>query len=661
MRQFYQHQDDANRATTQLIFILAALILAVVLLSGTTVAYVFALLMVLDHIDPATHPTILWVTFGVTAAICTGIVTIGAVLKTMELADGGKVVAKDLGGVLVEDSGGDQATRRLMNVVEEMSIASGVHVPPVYILECPGINAFAAGYDINDAVLGVTRGAVDSLTREQLQGVIAHEFSHIFNGDMKLNMRMLGLMHGVLCISLLAKMIMDAGLESLGRARRGWHFALLMVVIGAALRFVGLAGSAVSLLVKAATSRQREFLADAYAVQFTRNPEGLAGAMKIIAGHQTGSHVKGPKTLEASHMFFAEGCGRLASMMASHPPITHRILRLDPTWDGVPYYVDDQKEINEYSGAFDGALGLVSGGPRRIGGTADDHAASVSDTPPADVSAAAEDAGDWQVESVAAIESEAYIQEQQLGLSDDIVEFIQVPAATPLVLSALWVTHSGKTTPESITEIWGQTDAPRVRRLVEAFDGLNDAQQMLLFDDAISRLTTLPADVRIRTKEIHQRIAPLAEEFNMFHWMWNSVLERSMPAESEESGRSRYGRLAQVAGACEFILSTVCHTGADHEGMAGFAFQRGLASLGVDNVTLLPREDCTWDNFQTAVDVVARLAASPRRDLLIACMAALTSDREITTSESQTIRGICAKWDFEVPSILPGQPIAAGV
>ena len=659
MRKFHQHQDDANRATGQLVMALLALVLAIVLLSGTVVAYVFALLITLDLVDPTTHPHILWATFGITVAVCTCIVTIGSALKTMDLAAGGKVVAKDLGGTLV-DKPEDPATVRLMNVVEEMSIASGVHVPPVYILESPGINAFAAGYELKDAVLGVTRGAVDNLTREQLQGVIAHEFSHIFNGDMKLNMRMLGLMHGVLCISILAKKTMETGFDALGRSR-AWQGAILMIAIGGALWMVGIAGTAVSLLVKAATSRQREFLADAYAVQFTRNPEGLAGAMKIIAGHQTGSRVNGPKTLEASHMFFAEGCGRLASMMASHPPISNRILRLDPTWDGVPYYVDDQREIGQYTGAFSGALGLVSGGARQISGaneiTADDSAA-VSHASAAN--GLEEYDHTWQVAEVAEVAaSEEYIVEQQSGLSDRIVEFIQLPVATPFVLSALWASHA-KTT-QSVAELWGPTDGPRVQGLVKAFGGLNEAQQMMLFDDAISRLASLPAEDLNRTREIYQRISPVAEELNVFHWMWNSVLENSLQPDSDGTRRSRYGRLDQVAGACEFVLSTVCHTGADQEMVAGFAFQRALASLGVSNVSLLPEQDCTWDNFQTAVDVIRQLSASPRRQLLVACTNALTSDREITASESQMIRGICAKWDFEVPSILPGQPLAAGV
>ena len=566
------------------------------------------------------------------------------------------MVAQDLGGVLVEDAV-DADTRVLLNVVEEMAIASGIGVPPVYVLESDGINAFAAGYDAKDAVIGITRGAIQSLNREQLQGVVAHEFSHIFNGDMRLNMRMLGLLHGVLCISLMAKLLMELGSQGLRRPR-GAHLALLLMAVGAVVWCVGIAGSAVSLLVKAATNRQREFLADAFAVQFTRNPEGLASAMKLIAGHQSGSRVRGPKALEASHMFFAEGCGKLASLLASHPPIVQRIRRLDPEWDGVPFFVDDQREMGEYQGAFRATMGLVSGG--------DPVQLDASNLPQADTTASID--GDrfdkspqWQVKDIARLESNAYVQEQQAGFPDALVDFIQCPVATPLVLATLWIAHSRRHAHEAILERFEGRDRQRLAALLPAMHHLNEAQHVMLFDDAVSRIPALPDSARQALAGTHQRLAPWTEEHNMFHWMWKVVLASILKPADDACRRSRYGQLEEVAGACEFVLSTVCHEGAEQEAMASFAFQRGLASLGISHVGLLPKENCTWENFETAMEVTRQLTASSRRQLLLACTAALTSDRVITPTESYTLRGICAELDFEVPSLLPGQPLPAGV
>ena len=233
----------------------------------------------------------------------------------------------------------DLDERKILNVVEEMAIASGTPVPPVYLMENEeGINAFAAGFTPGDAVIGVTRGCIRTLTRDELQGVIAHEFSHILNGDMRLNIRLIGVLYGILLISMTGWLIFRSTAYNTGfntrrddDDRRGGN---PWPLVGLALYILGYVGVLFGNLIKAAVSRQREFLADASAVQFTRNPDGIAGALKKIGALSEGSKIQAPEAQETSHLFFGEATGHIFGFMATHPPLAERIRRIDPSFNG---------------------------------------------------------------------------------------------------------------------------------------------------------------------------------------------------------------------------------------------------------------------------------------------------------------------------------------
>lgn len=263
-----------------------------------------------------------------------GTIMVGSWFKLSQLSAGGKVVAQSLGGRPVEPTSTDLSERCLLNVVEEMAIASGVPVPEVWLMdEEQGINAFAAGTDPSNAVIGVTRGTIERLTRSELQGVIAHEFSHILNGDMKLNMRLMGWIFGLVMLSVLGRLMLESFRFMRGsRDSKGGGVVFAIVVAGLAVWLVGSIGVLFARMLQAAISRQREYLADASAVQFTRNPEGIAGALKKIGGFSGHGKIASPKAMEARHMFFA-GSG-FSSWMATHPPLEKRILAIEPNWKG---------------------------------------------------------------------------------------------------------------------------------------------------------------------------------------------------------------------------------------------------------------------------------------------------------------------------------------
>src|SRR4051812_14934448 len=259
-----------------------------------------------------------------TAVATLGVIGTGSFFKTLSLARGGRAVAELLDGRLVNSNSTDAHERKLLNVVEEMAIASGVPVPQVYVMDGEqGINAFAAGHSASDAAISVTRGAMTMLTRDELQGVIAHEFSHLLNGDMKLNLRLMGLIFGILCLTVIGRVL----IRTSGKKNP-------LPLLGLALIIIGWVGVLFGRLIQAAVSREREFLADASAVQFTRNPSGLAEALKKIGGLAEGSQLQTNRAEEASHFFFANGLKSRFFGFATHPPLIERIKALDPSFDG---------------------------------------------------------------------------------------------------------------------------------------------------------------------------------------------------------------------------------------------------------------------------------------------------------------------------------------
>ncbi len=288
-----------------------------------------------------------------TAVIVGSVILIGSLTKLSQLSGGGNIVAKKLGGRAVEPDTTNLYERRLLNVVEEMAIASGVPIPEVWIMDGEsGINAFAAGTDPANAVIGVTRGTLERLNRAELQGVIAHEFSHILNGDMKLNIRLMGWIFGLVMISVVGRFLMESIRHFRGSrdSKNSGGLILALLVGGLIIWAVGSVGVLFARMIQAAISRQREFLADASAVQFTRLPDGIAGALKKIGGFPEHGRIMAPAAAEARHMFFAGSS--LNSVMATHPSLEQRIKAIDPSWNGTMLEANPVKSKQEFYGAM---------------------------------------------------------------------------------------------------------------------------------------------------------------------------------------------------------------------------------------------------------------------------------------------------------------------
>ena len=322
---FFEQQAQSKRKSTIMVCLFALAVVGVVL-----AVYIVAMVVVNQSVSRPEGVAFKWFDPQIFVWVSIGTLSIiigGSFYKIMALRRGGMYIAESLGGRLVNPSTSDPDEKKLINVVEEMAIASGISVPMAYILDRePGINAFAAGYTPESAVVAVTAGCVKQLSRDELQGVVAHEFSHIINGDMRLNIRLIGLLSGILAIASIGSILLRSSSRS--RSGKGGSGAL---AIGLALVVIGYIGVFFSRMIQSAVSRQREFLADASSVQFTRNPSGIANALKKIGGFAKGARIKAPLASEASHMFFGSA---IATLFATHPPLAERIRRIEPDFSG---------------------------------------------------------------------------------------------------------------------------------------------------------------------------------------------------------------------------------------------------------------------------------------------------------------------------------------
>ncbi|MGI9290540.1 MAG: M48 family metallopeptidase, partial [Gammaproteobacteria bacterium] len=329
---FFDSQDLALRKT-RFLLLLMTLAVGVIVLSVTFVIAGTIWISVRTSADYGSF--IFWALANsqlliVVALSITAFIGIASIYRVVTLSQGGGRVARDLGGTPVSIYDSDPLRSRLHNVVEEMALASGVPVPEVFVMDQEaGINAFAAGFRPEDAAVAVTRGALETLNREELQGVIAHEFSHILNGDMRLNIRLMGPLFGILAIGLLGRTLLRSSRGSSSRNKSSGA----AVMLGAGLMITGYTGLLIGRLIKAGVSRQREYLADASAVQFTRQTRGIANALKKIGGLKEGSAIEDTEAEEVSHMLFANGLASISSFsdaLATHPPLFKRIKALDP-------------------------------------------------------------------------------------------------------------------------------------------------------------------------------------------------------------------------------------------------------------------------------------------------------------------------------------------
>lgn len=630
---FFERQEKARKNTGALVIYFCLAVIALVLAVYAVVAFVFLR-------GQLWNPQVfLWVMLGTL-----GVVGIGSLSKVAELSSGGSSVANMLGGQLVNPNTLDPDERKLLNVVEEMAIASGVPVPPVYVMNHEeGINAFAAGYSPSDAVVGVTRGCIHQLNRDELQGVIAHEFSHILNGDMRLNIRLIGLIFGIMCLAVIGRILLHV--RGSGKDRNP------LPLIGLALLAIGGLGALFGRLMQSAVSRQREFLADASAVQFTRNPDGLASALKKIGALAQGSKLTNAHALEANHLFFSAGTSSLAGMFASHPPLEQRIRALDPQ--------------------FDGDFGKVTVSPRAVAGTTARPASArppVLFPAPGTSESAARVMGFAGVTAASLVNSAGNPVGEHLRyaaeLRDAIPPRLRAAAGDALGAQAMilgLVLCRDESTRAGQLRLIAQRGSAA---LADETGGLwpqiaNAAVQarLPLVDLAMPGLRLMsPAQFGV-FRQVLREVIEADRQVDLFEYVLLKIVTRHLEPHFVAVRKPvvQFYHLKPLTPDATVLLSALAYLGAENLNQAPAAFARGAAALARAagrELTLLPREASGLGAVDQALERLAASVPQIKRTVLESCGQTVAADGLIREREAELLRAIGDALDCPLPLVL---------
>ncbi len=675
---FFEHQDRARKKTGLYLFLfgIAIFLIAVV------IYFLLIWGMKMGTSDPAAAAQIAWVNPALFSGTLLGVVVIvllGSVYKIHLLSSGGgKAVAEMLGGHLIPRHSTQRDERKLLNVVEEMAIASGVPVPEVYLLEDQAINAFAAGNTTSDAVVGVTRGCMEQLSRDELQGVVAHEFSHILNGDMRLNIRLMGLLHGILVIALIGYVFFRFSgsiARSTSRSRdkgAGMGLAGAVFITGLALYVVGYIGVFFANLIKSAVSRQREFLADASAVQFTRNPEGIAGALKKI-GQSYGSKISDAHASEASHLFFASSLsGFWAGLFATHPPLPERIRAIEGLRAGMPS--EPPKKYTAASAArenqqkADAAKSkpplsplpgvVIPGMPGVIPG---DNALRDA----LGVSMLAAGAGHEQrrgaLEQIAATAPEPQNHHLQFAAAylDSLPGSIQTATTDPFAARAVILhllltgqNHSPADRDALAAQVADEPLLREFRTLAPDFESIALTSRLTLLDMCVPALKQLsPAQY----KEFRSGVLKLISIDGQVDFL-EFCLERTLVGHLDiffqltPPPRVEFYTLEAVGKDCQVLLSCLAHVGAGNVEGALAAYNDGWKALKISTGGgLLALDQCTIEALGNALDKLQRLSPPLKMQFLSSCSKVVLSNNQINDSEGELIRAYAENLGVPLP------------
>jgi Zn-dependent protease with chaperone function len=628
---FFKRQDEARRASRRLVVLFGLAVVAVV----AAVDFVVFLWMRLNEsrgrlvLPPlgewlARHPQM---AIGTTLLVL-AIITVASFYKTMVLGGGGGVVARSLGGVRISPDTTDPQQRRLLNVVEEMAIASGVPMPDVYLLEQEsGINAFAAGHNPSNAAIGVTRGTLSTLNRSELQGVIAHEFSHILNGDMQLNLRLMGLLFGLLVIALIGRTV----LRGATRARRGGVVFIMLIAL--AVLIIGYIGLFFGRLIQAAVSRSRESLADASAVQFTRDPSGLRGALVKIGASAAGSRVGNPEVEEVAHMLFAPGMSRF---FATHPPLLERLKAIDPRFD---------------AGEFERVRARMA------------IEAAEAETPAAQAKAAEyvielPAAGPSMVAQLVGNPGTAHMQlarEIRQSLPGAIVAAGRHAGSARALLLALALESNPETRAKQkqvIAQRLSAEIAVATAALERDVDALAPEQRIPALLRGFSALRQLMHEERVQLMACLNGMLLRDGNVALHSYVLRKLAQMHLRDDLDPGARTRRLTLDVVQRDAQVLFSVLAQHGQSDEISARRAYEAGMHRL-------FPRERPAYGiagAWAAALDLALsrldQLAPIAKEQLVEAMVATVTHDQQLTIGEAELLRAVCASVHCPLPPLV---------
>jgi Zn-dependent protease with chaperone function len=678
---FFDAQDHARKLSRRLVILyalaVAGLVLGVYLVAVVSFGYV--------RVDGVPQGSGLFQP-GLFLAVAAGMGLLiggGTAFRTAQLRKGGAAVAELLGGRRVDPGSADPREQVLLNVVEEMAIASGVPVPEVFVLENEaGINAFAAGHTLNDAAVAVTRGALESFTRDELQGVMAHEFSHILNGDMRLNVRLMGLLFGILLLTVVGRGILRGGFHVGGGRRSGGRDrggAGQIALVGIALVVLGYLGVLAGRLIQAAVSRQREYLADAAAVQFTRNPDGIGNALKRIWSSAEGSKLANHHAEEASHLFFARGIGKaMSGLTATHPRLTDRIRRIEPGWNGE---VDLPAPRAPRKVGAKGADAAGRGGPGRGAGLPGFPA--IPGMPGGAEGGGAAAGG--QAAILAAILASAgtlgagqvQVAERLLGAIPDAARRrLRTPEGAIEGVLALLLPKDAEArvrAEEAISRRLGPRSAQGAAALAPLLAGVGAETRLPLLELALPGLRALPGERAAAVRDAVADVIRADARIEAFEYAAYHMVRRNLPAATKEELPSRRGGetpLARLLDESTLALSALAWSGAGasdegRPGRAEAAFRAGAETLAaeagggtsLDALRLAPADAAGLEAVDQALSRLEGAAPAARRDFLVAAGRVVGADGVVELEEAELLRAYAEALGVPIP---PGLPVGGG-
>jgi len=660
---FFGHQDQARKRTKQLILLFALALLSLIFLTNLLVAgFLWGNPDIFPELGKETvrDPSFLdifhymsWKAWFTISAIVCSFVGLAYLYKAVKLSGGGSSIADSLGGRLLHPDTEDFYEKRLLNIVEEMAIASGMPVPQVYLLDDEiGINAFAAGFQPSDAVIGVTKGCLTKLSRLQLQGVIGHEFSHILNGDMRMNMRLIAILFGILCIGILGRVIVNAGarhsIYSRGRSQSSMFSSsssskkeggVPLFFIGIGLMILGYTGVFFGKLIQAAVSRQREYLADASAVQFTRDPQAIAEALKVIGYGGVGSAIGHSRREEFSHAFFGNAIYSHFSshfgFLATHPKLEERIRRIDKRWDGE--WVKPQTLRQAYDESPQLAPKAKIRPEELLTGVAAAMTAAIDYQ-------ASDNSTDKLTDKKDSIDAEAVLTTAAHDSGN----------ARALCYGLLLAPNSSLVHEQQldlIQQYCGQGLLDQVKQLLPAVLQLDDSKRLAIIDKTIPALKLLSDDQYSEFKQLLVKLVQADGKIDLFEWcVYRMILQYLNPAFGKVKAiKAKHGNVKKLSSEIETLLSFVANHGHDSLEGALESFSIGAGIAGFEDLTLQPKTD-SLKAFNVALDTLTQAYPHVKGRLMKALAACVRVDG-VKVVERELVQTIAAILECPTPDL----------
>jgi Zn-dependent protease with chaperone function len=659
---FFQAQDDARKVTKRLVVLFLLAVLTLIVMTNILVMAVVAGASTYSggagqHMGRAIQSnhgygffsdqfwetffqSFDWQVFGLVGIGVIVVVAGGSVYKIAALSSGGKSVAEMLGGRRISRDSNDLDEKKILNVVEEMSIASGTPVPTVYLLPEAGINAFAAGFTPGDAVIGVTKGCIHYLNRDELQGVIAHEFSHILNGDMRLNIRLIGLLNGILVIGMIGYYLLRTMRYS-GRRRNDGAAAIL--VLGLGLMAIGFGGSFFGSLIKASVSRQREYLADSSAVQFTRNPDGIAGALKKIGGLSAGSLLESPAAPQMSHAYFANGIkSKFTSLFATHPPLNIRIKRIQPAWDGK---FPETALIDKTAAPAESKKETPA---KEKMGKAVAATAAVVTAASAVNNVGRPDASHLQ-----------YARDLIEQVPDTLLEAMREPYGARALIYCFVINKDAEVRQGQLDYLQQHGDEgihSLTAKLLLLVDTLDKQFRLPLVDGSMAALRQLsPQQYQLFKKNLTALIEA-DNKIALFEWALQKIIFRHLDGEFVKHAifakTAKYTKLSQVKNEIAILLSLLVYAEHKNQADAENAFSAGNSHLDEIDLQILHKTKIDLTALDDAIDKLNLLKPLAKPQVLKACAACIGADNNVSVGELELLRAFSSALDCPMPLLM---------